>query len=200
MRFLIPALALLVLATGTARAQVETHDVEFSRKQDDETTEAKKLVLKLPVSWKAVERTEEERDEGELAKYTVPGAGDVGEAGFSLYDFGRGGGVKANIDRWVETFKKENRSVSIKRGAIVDAGTRYFVIEVTGTYNEGTGADARAHENYRLMGAILGIQGKGVFFLELVGPDKTVTSETKSLRESFGAEDDEKPVNLDDLK
>jgi hypothetical protein len=52
-----------------------------------------------------------------------------------------------------------------------------------------------------MLGVILGIEEKGVYFFKMTGPDKTVAKEGTTLRASFGADGEkEEDVELEELK
>lgn len=199
MRSLFPALALLLLSSTTTFGQADTTAHELGRENPEDPAAAKKITLNLPSAWTVVERADDDKEPGELAMFKVPGVDGAEDGTFSLYDFGRGGGVKKNIDRWVGMFAEDGRSETVNRGTVVGLSARYFIIELTGTYKSGEGDDVTTQEDYGVTGVVLGVPGKGVFFLELAGPAKTVVEQSKALRPSFGADEEEFPVKLEDL-
>ena len=199
MRAFLPALVLLLTASTTF-GQTETTKHMLGRKDEDGQLSEKSVTLELPSTWKVVEREDDDKENGELAKMTVPGANGA-DAVFTVYDFGRRGGVKTNIDRWVGMFPEDGRDdeVTVHRGTVESLSARYFIIELTGTYKEGEAADSPAEENYSLTGVVLGVPGEGVFFLELIGPKETVGEQRKAITTSFTADEKEFPVKLEDL-
>jgi hypothetical protein len=117
-----------------------------------------------------------------LATYQVPAAaGDQagGECAVSYFGQGQGGGVEANIDRWIGQFQQPNGKPS-KDAAKVDKrtikGLKVTTVDVSGTYNGMGGPSAPAgppKQSYHLLGAI--VEGpQGSVFFKFTGPVKTV--------------------------
>jgi gluconolactonase len=76
------------------------------------------------------------------------------------------------------------------------------LVDVAGTYKKPIGPPIqqktqRAPGN-RMLGLILAKEGKGNYFLKLVGPEKTVTAAADDFRSSFGGSAAaEKPYDAD---
>ena len=161
------ALMLLSLAlTGTARAD-----------------QAGGLTWTAPAEWKA---------QGErpmrAATYSIPAVkGDAEPAELAVFFFGAssGGGVEANVKRWIDQFQKADgtsaaKDAKVKKETI--AGLPATTLDVKGTYNGGAMMGPSAPKpGYRLLGAIVEGPGGNVFF-KLTGPEKTVTSAEKPFR------------------
>ncbi len=206
MRFILFSVSILILLSSGVSAdeapetdespQVKTVDVNLKKGDDDENP----LVMKIPESWKAEEPTLD----AQIAQFSIPEAdGDTETGELAVFSFSLGGGVKVNIERWSRQFQEEGRTTKVTRGE-VEAGKYYFV-ELSGTYDKSNGSPTQDRtepkEGYRLLGVVLGVQEKGVYFLQMTGPDKTVAKEGKSLRNSFGADiEKEEEVELDELK
>ena len=158
------------------------------------------LKLNVPENWKQSEPSSRLR----LAQFAIPAAKDDSEEGeLAIFNFGAGGGAKANIDRWIGQFQSDEREVTVKEGAI-EAG-RYFFVEIAGTYNKPVGPpiaqQTKATPDSRMLGVILGVEDKGIYFLKMTGPDKTIAAQAAALRRSFAADaKKEKEVNLDELR
>jgi hypothetical protein len=135
---------------------------------------------KAPTSWKA-----QAQRPMRAATYTVPkAAGDPedGECAVFYFGPGQGGGVDANIKRWIGQFdapaggpadKLAKTSKSTVNGLPV---TR---IDLTGTYKPSAGPMMQASGSkpgYRLLGAIVEGPEGGVFF-KFTGPAKTVAAQ-----------------------
>ncbi len=111
------------------------------------------------------------------AQYRLPKAeGDSADAELVVYYFqGGGGGVQANIDRWVGQFSKPDGS------PVTDARTSHktvngiplTIVDVTGTYMGGMGSETRSQNNSRMLAAVAET-GSGPWFFKLTGPTKTV--------------------------
>lgn len=204
MRLTLPAIALL-LSLGSAVPAQDTPAADEAAVKTVDVEIRGGLTLKVPESWKLEEPGEEVTgEEAELAQFVIPKADGDGEDGtLTLFNFRIGGGVKANIDLWVDEFQEEGRKSTVRRGFIGDK-SRYFLVESAGTYLQTIVTDDQETKEpkpgYRMLGVILGDVEKGVYFLKMTGPDKTIAQEATSLRRSFGADaEKEQPVNLEDL-
>jgi len=198
--------SLLFLATLTvsivAQADDKTGD-KPARKTEIKTVEVEikgGLKLNVPETWKQSKPSSRLR----LAQFTIPKLkGDAEDGELALFNFGAGGGAKANIDRWVGQFQANEREVKVKEGAL-ETG-RYFFVEISGTYNKPIGPpiarQTKAAPGSRMLGVILGIEDKGIYFFKMTGPDKTVAAQASALKKSFGADaKKEKEVDLDELR
>ena len=154
-----------------------------------ETVEVKlkDLVLNLPKDWEASDTVSSMR----LATYNIPAAdGDKEKGELAISTFGGdGGGVAANLERWVGQFDAEGRDVVIKKG-IVGENT-YHIATISGTYQKSVGPPilrkTQAAKDYSMLGAIVQVKGKGVYFLKLTGPAATVKAQEETLRAAFGS-------------
>jgi hypothetical protein len=114
-------------------------------------------------------------------------SGEAGAATLAIYHFGSGGGgVQANIDRWVGQFEgpdggsvRQQAETTVKK---VD-GVKVHLVDVAGTYSPGAGMGAgQSREGQRMLGAIAKAPG-GLVFFKLLGPEKTVTAHEKRFNE-----------------
>lgn len=141
------------------------------------------LTWTAPSEWKA---------QGErpmrAATYSIPAAkGDSEPAELAVFYFGQGsgGGVDANVKRWIDQFQRADGSsaakdAKVKKEAI--AGLPATALEVKGTYMGGSMmGPSTPKPGYRLLGAIVEGPGGNVFF-KLTGPEKTVSSAEKPFR------------------
>lgn len=117
------------------------------------------------------------------ATYTVPAAQGDSEAGeMAVFYFGpgQGGGVQANIQRWIGQFKQPDGSPSAskaKRDKRTINGLAVTTIDLSGIYTGSAGPMAPPVDKpgYRLLGAI--VEGpQGAVFFKLTGPAKTVAA------------------------
>ena len=199
MRFSLLTSALLMLLTSVASAEEKPEAKDETKGKTVEVEVKGGLVINVPETWKKEKPASNLR----LAQFSIPMAKGDEEAGeLALFNFGFGGGVKANIDRWIKQFHAEGRKTKVTRGE-TEVGKYYFV-ELSGTYNKSIGPPIQRRteprEGYRMLGVILGVEKKGVYFFKMTGPDKTVAKEGKSLRTSFGAKGKEEDVELEELK
>ncbi|MEX0818234.1 MAG: hypothetical protein WD070_01535, partial [Pirellulaceae bacterium] len=156
----------------------------------DEVKEAKvgEITLKTPANWKQSEPTSSLR----LAQFEIPAAeGDKEPAELAIFSFGGGGGVQANIDRWVDQFHADGRKSKVTTGKS-DFG-QYVIVDVVGTYKKPVGPPVlrktEAMKGARMLAAILAVEGKGNYFLKMTGEDATVSAAADAFRASFGAKE-----------
>lgn len=128
-----------------------------------------------PAGWIAETPTSSMRK----AQYRLPKAdGDSEDAELGVFYFGGGGGgVQANINRWIGQFSKPDGS------SVTDARTLHrtvhgiplTIVDVTGTYVGGMGsAETKPKTDFRMLAAVAEA-GNGPWFFKLTGPAKTVT-------------------------
>lgn len=141
------------------------------------------LTWTAPADWKA---------QGErpmrAATYSIPAAkGDAEPAELAVFFFGAnsGGGVEANIKRWIDQFQKADGASAAKDAKEKKekiAGLPATTVDVKGTYLGGSMTGPSAPKtDYRLLGAIVEGPGGNVFF-KLTGPEKTVAGAEKPFR------------------
>jgi gluconolactonase len=165
---------------------------EAKKKATTETVEEKlkDLVLNLPKTWAKSDTVSQMR----LATYEIsPVKGDKDKAELVVSTFGGdGGGVAPNLERWVGQFDSEGREVVIRKGTVGD--NTYHIANISGTYQKPVGPPilrkSEPAKDYRMLGVIFQIKGKGVYFLKMAGPDATVKAQEDALRASFGGKKD----------
>ena len=171
----------------------------FSRSSaaEDPPREAKfeDLVLKVPASWKQQPPANNLR----LGQFEIPPVeGDKEPAELTVFNFGFGGGIKANVDRWTEQFEEQNRKIKTTSAKCPQG--EYVFVDVTGTYKKPIGPPVmrktQPAPGFRMLGLILAVEKKGNYFLKLTGPEKTVTAAAAAFRASIGGnEKEEKPLD-----
>lgn len=195
--------ATVLAQSSLTRAEDKAADKPEANKKEVKTVEVEikgGLKLNVPESWKQGKPSSRLR----LAQFAIPKAKDDTEDGeLALFNFGAGGGAKANIDRWIGQFHATEREVNVKEGAL-ETG-RYFFVEISGTYDKPIGPpiarQTKAAPGSRMLGVILGVEDKGIYFFKMTGPDRTVAAQTAALKKSFGADaKKEKEVDLDELR
>jgi hypothetical protein len=106
-----------------------------------------------------------------LATYSVP---EGAECGVYYFGQGQGGGVDANIDRWVGQFQQPQGKPKVERRNI--HGLKITTVDVSGSYTGMGGPRAPEgppKQGYRLLGAV--VEGpQGSLFFKFIGPAKTV--------------------------
>ncbi len=145
------------------------------------------ITLKIPADWKQEEPSNNLRN----AQYEIAAVKGDGRCEMYVSFFkGTGGGVEANIERWLQQFEADGRDAKVVQGTCAQGP--YVYVEITGTYNMPVGPPIRRQtqkvEGARMLGVILGIEGKGNYFLRLTGGVNTVEGQTEAFRASFGAD------------
>jgi hypothetical protein len=128
------------------------------------------------------------------ATYVVPAApGDRedGECAVFYFGPGQGGGVQANIDRWIGQFDqpdgKASKSLAKTQKRTVN-GLAVTTIDLTGTYTGAGGpmGPKVTKPGYRLLGGIVEAPQGAVFF-KFTGPAKTVTAQEAAFQKLLGS-------------
>ncbi|MFN0111264.1 MAG: hypothetical protein ACKVZH_20565 [Blastocatellia bacterium] len=115
------------------------------------------------------------------ATYIVPAAKGDSEGGECAVFDKIGGGVQANIDRWIGQFEQADGSSSAakaKQKKETINGLPVTTVDLTGTFAGGgmaMGQPATKKPDYRLLGAIVEAPSGEVFF-KLTGPAKTIAA------------------------
>ncbi|HIF01628.1 MAG TPA: hypothetical protein EYG03_01895 [Planctomycetes bacterium] len=180
---------LLLLVMGTVSSSFAD---DAPKDGEGKTTEVKlkDLTLKIPATWKLKPSTSSMR----LATYIIPAAKGDSDAGeLTIFNFAGGGGkVTDNISRWIGQFSGEGRTSKVTKGKAGD--NDYYFANITGTYKKPIGPPflrkTESAPGYRMTGVILVLQGKGVYYLKLAGPDATIKAQAAAFRKSFGGNSD----------
>lgn len=125
----------------------------------------------IPKTWQSQPPSSNMR----LAQAVIPGPGGPGELAVFYFGPGQGGGVDANIQRWVEQMESPEQP---KPETFEANGFRVTWIDVRGTLKPsmmGAGPST-PQPNSRLLGAVVEGPG-GPWFFKVTGPDATLTPE-----------------------
>jgi len=127
------------------------------------------------------------------ATFEVPpsGAGEPGELSVFQFGAGKGGGIEANVERWVKQFPGLDPG-DLKKSRRVANGLPVHVVEIEeGTFSSGMpGGPTTPKPGWGLLGAI--VEGPdGNWFFKLTGPRATVDG---ARSEFFGLIDGIKPT------
>jgi hypothetical protein len=109
------------------------------------------------------------------ATYLIPAAAGDSEGAECAVFLNIGGGVQANIDRWVGQFQTDGAPKQKKETI---NGLDVTTVDVSGTFKGGgqmMGQSSGPKAGYRLLGAIVETPQGEVFF-KLTGPAKTVAA------------------------
>lgn len=129
------------------------------------------------VKWTAPARWEAKPASGmRAATYIIPAAEGDSEGAECAVFANLGGGVQANITRWIGQFEKTDGAPNQKSETV--NGLPVTTVDVSGTFKGGgpmTGQPSVSKPGYRLLGAI--VEGpEGDIFFKLTGPAKTVAA------------------------
>jgi hypothetical protein len=129
-----------------------------------------------PPEWKRSERVSPMRK----ATYVIPHAAsekEDGELGVFYFGPGQGGGIDANMDRWVKQFP-DAKLDEVKRADRTVNGLVAHTVEIdSASFNAnmmGRG-EAKLKPDYALLGAIVEAPS-GAYFFKLTGPKATVAA------------------------
>jgi len=155
---------------------------EMSAPGSDQQPGGKQLDWTAPGGWKAGP----ERPMRAATYLVPPASGDTDGAECAIF-LNIGGGVQANIDRWIGQFSQPDGSPSAgrakqRRETINGLGVSF--VELNGTFNSGgmgMGGPTTPRPGYRLLGAIVESTNGEVFF-KLTGPEKTVNAAAKDFQ------------------
>ena len=180
-------------AVAAATALVCCIAVAQEKEKATQVVEVKEIKLTVPKAWKQ----EKPSNQFRVAQFKIaPVEGDKEETELVITQFGGGGGgVNDNIKRWENQFEAKDRKIKVTKGK--SQLGEYVVVDGTGTYLKPDGppiaGKTKPTPGSRVLNVMLMIEDKGVYFLKLAGPEKTVTGTATDLRTSFGAKaDDEK--------
>lgn len=123
------------------------------------------------------------------ATYLIPASGGDREGAECAIFLNIGGGVQANIDRWIGQFTQSDGSPSAAKARQQREtvnGYAVTTVDLTGIYNPGGMAmglpqPATPKPRYRLLGAIVESAAGEVFF-KMTGPEKTMATAQKEFR------------------
>lgn len=133
-----------------------------------------KLTISAPFDW----QKKQPRVRIVEYEFAIPRAADDPADG-RVTIMGAGGGVDANIRRWLGQFKSPRVNSPGEQSAARQTeinGQRVHVVDISGTFLERRGpfAPATPRQNYRMFGAIIVTDKLGSYFIKGVGPSNTM--------------------------
>ena len=177
----LPVVALTLLATFACSTNFQSGEVQGQRtpapQAGQSAAQAGGVRWEAPEAWtKGPERPMR------AATYRVPAAaGDSEDAECAVFYFGvgRGGTVKANVDRWFRQFEQPDGQPSSQVAKVEEQiinGLKVTTVSLAGTYLASGGPmaqQATAKPGFHMLAAIVEAPQGPVFF-KLTGPSKTV--------------------------
>jgi hypothetical protein len=142
-----------------------------------------KLVVTAPDAWVR----KQPRSRIVEHEFSVPPVGGESVDGrFTV--MGAGGGVEANIDRWISQFSQPDGSSTKEKTKIQKMqvnGIEVHYVDIPGTYKDQAGpfAPAQVRDNFRLLGAIIVTEKAGMHFLKLTGPKATMAAQEEPFKQ-----------------
>ncbi|MEZ4461982.1 MAG: hypothetical protein R3E66_20130 [bacterium] len=107
-----------------------------------------------PATWTAAVPASSMR----LAEYTLPPADGSLPGEISIFYFGAsgGGGVEANVQRWIGQFSgADGAPAASNQSEETVNGMKVHRVDASGTYNPGMAGNGVSRENHRMLGAIV---------------------------------------------
>jgi hypothetical protein len=138
------------------------------------------FTFKRPGAWEWVETTSSMR-KAQL-KISDPAKKESAEVVFFFFGEGNGGGVKANVDRWLGQFQEPKDKINSKVEDVSVGHRKVTYVQAEGTYLSGMpGAAKTAQPDVMLLGAIME-SDQGAVFIKLTGPAKLAAASRNDLR------------------
>jgi hypothetical protein len=132
--------------------------------------ETPNLTFELPIGWQRRNPSSNMR----LAEASIPGPGGAAELAVFHFGAGQGGGVDANLKRWIAQMDTDPGTIPAQ-GEFESNGLKVTWIDMQGTLKPspmGMGPKEE-QKGYRLIGAVAEGPG-GPWFFKVTGPDATL--------------------------
>ncbi len=142
--------------------------------------EGANLDFTLPAGWQSEPPTSGMR----LAQASIPDTKGLGQLAVFYFGPGGGGGVDANIERWIGQMEPDQGTQPSRQTFETDKGYRVTWVDVTGTLlpsTMGTGPTS-AQPDSRLLGAVVEGPG-GPWFFKATGPKDALEAEREHFLE-----------------
>jgi|GEM_PF-3381550 len=110
-------------------------------------------------------------------EFSVPGEGE--QASGRMTGMSAGGSVELNINRWYDQFSQPDGSPSKDKAKVAElmvGDLKVHTMDISGTFLEGMGpvAPKTEREDYRMLAAIIELDGDQKYFLKFYGPQAMV--------------------------
>lgn len=163
----VTVLALLPLTAGLAE-------------EEPKTLEVGGLAFTFTDSW-TVKPQPRAMSQGGITRPSKADEDAIVEADFYHFGRGQGGGVHANVQRWLGQFEGEVDAATHKMEI---GGLEITLVKASGTYLDGPPLGEKvARPNYALLGAIIDRPTEGSVFIKMTGP----IDDLKDIEEEFKA-------------
>jgi hypothetical protein len=133
-------------------------------------TEIGPATFEVPADW----QTQRPSSQFRKLQWGIPTAeGD--ETAPVFYVSTAGGGVEANIKRWIDEY--EDQAGEPKKEKIEANGIKVSTVDVGGTFKGGPGGGPK-RKDYRTLGAVVEMPGADtLYFFKMLGPTKSVSAQ-----------------------
>ena len=150
-------------------APLSSQGVEVAGTPGASAATAAGIVFDMPEGWEKQPLSSSMR----VAQAGIPGPGGEGLLAVFFFGPGQGGGVEANIQRWIGQMGAD--AAEPERGTFETNGLRVTWIELKGTLKAGQFGMGPATDQpgSRLLGAVVEGSG-GPWFFKVTGPDETL--------------------------
>ena len=136
------------------------------------------LTFPSPQDWTTVKPSSSMRK----AQFAVKGDDGPAEVVFFHFGPGQGGGVQANIDRWLGQFAEPKDKINARTEKKSVNGIDIVYVSAAGTYMSGPPFGQKTPmKNHALLGAIVK-NDQGDIFIKMTGPKSTTTTATPSFK------------------
>lgn len=172
------AAALALLAVATVAPPAESQSRPYSRPAPPSPIAVADVVLTPAADW----RVERPRSMMRKAQLAIPGDAGDGELVVFFFGTGQGGGVDANVQRWLGQFQKaDGEVVEGERETREIDGGKVTVVRAAGTYLSGMPMAAKTPKpGWALVGIIVE-SPRGPVFVKLTGPEATLKEAEKGI-------------------
>lgn len=133
------------------------------------------LLWEAPEGWEARKPSSSMR----LAEYIVNAEAGPAELTIFYFGVGGGGGVDANITRWIGQFSNPDGSAVNAERSTLESPVKTHLVSAEGTFNPGMAGSSPPKEGQKMLGAIAE-SSVGLFFFKLVGPKATVDANAQA--------------------
>lgn len=181
--------AALLSTAAFAEEKDAKKDAKAAKKVETVEVTVDDLKLSIPKTWKTVKPSSSMRK----GQFSIPAAkGEKDAVDYVIFQFGGGGGgIGANVRRWINQFEAKGRKAKITKGKCPQGF--YILVDITGTYNMSVGPPIQRKtkkvDNARMVSVILAVEAKKkVYYIKTAGGAKTVDANVDAIRGTFGGD------------
>jgi hypothetical protein len=143
-----------------------------------------KLQMTAPSTWETVPK------KSNMLDYEFRAPKEAKEDAARITIMMSGGGVDANVDRWIGQFEgATKKDAKIEKKDI--AGSTVHIVDISGTYKDSMGGGpfapgpVKKRENHRMLGAIIETKDAGTVFVKMTGDQAIVEQLADDFKKSI---------------